>query len=111
MYSDNALLVNRLLKTILRETPIKLEAFKKGLKSEDYDSIYRTAHSLKPTIDLLDMANESDGIREIESIAKSKKHLPDLLSLIERLDKVWSAARKQLEVEINQNDDDMATVP
>jgi len=111
LYSDNALLVNRLLKTILRETPIKLEAFKKGLKSEDYDSIYRTAHSLKPTIDLLDMANESDGIREIESIAKSKKRLPDLLSLIERLDKVWSAASKQLEVEINQNDDGMATVP
>lgn len=100
LYNGNAELAKKLIKTILRETPLKLNAIKEGLKSEDFEQIYNNAHSIKPTIDILNINKQSAQIREIESLAKDKKDLDHLRKLIESLDKSWSAADKQLCFEI-----------
>ena len=61
-----------MIKVFLEETPLQVNQMKEFLADNDFYRVGRLAHKMKPTIDMFDMKDLKDLIRELESESKNK---------------------------------------
>ncbi|MFD0864161.1 Hpt domain-containing protein [Sungkyunkwania multivorans] len=65
----------------LEETPQDLDSLQEGIVSEDYTTIYQSAHKLKPNVDLLGVSELHANILKMESMARSNAEMEHLKQL------------------------------
>jgi HPt (histidine-containing phosphotransfer) domain-containing protein len=70
--------IKNMISIFLSTTPDLLLQLKNGLLTENYEEIARSAHKLKPTLDIFGIDNLHEPIRFIEVHAKQKKNLPKI---------------------------------
>lgn len=59
----------------LEEVPIDLEGLERAIDEEDFESIYKLAHKIKPNVDLLGMEQTRAIALEIETLGKSDTNM------------------------------------
>lgn len=59
----------------LEEVPIDLEGLERAIDEEDFESIYKLAHKIKPNVDLLGMEQTRAIALEIETLGKSDANM------------------------------------
>ncbi|MAW65465.1 MAG: hypothetical protein CMD18_04635 [Flavobacteriales bacterium] len=70
--AGNSGFLERMIKVFLEETPLQVNQMKELLAENDFYRVGRLAHKMKPTIDMFDMKDLKDLIRELESESKNK---------------------------------------
>ena len=61
-----------MIQVFLEETPLQVKQMKEFLEENDFYRLGRLAHKMKPTIDMFDMLDLKNIIRELESESKNK---------------------------------------
>lgn len=64
--------LNKMIQVFLEETPLQVKQMKELLKENDFYKLGRLAHKMKPTIDMFDMLDLKNIIRELESESKNE---------------------------------------
>lgn len=63
--------IKEIVETFLHEAPTNLEHLADGLSQEDWDTVYRMAHQLKPNYMMLGMTAQQEAALSIEQMAKT----------------------------------------
>lgn len=64
--------LEKMIQVFLEETPLQVNQMKELLEENDFYRLGRLAHKMKPTIDMFDMLDLKNIIRELESESKNK---------------------------------------
>ncbi|UTW63945.1 PAS domain S-box protein [bacterium SCSIO 12741] len=89
--------VNRMINLFVQEIPKSLEALEKHLEQEDWASIKQVAHSINPSVQMMNITGIGDQIQELEKMAESPSDRDAIPARIEFITQACRAAIKQLE--------------
>jgi PAS domain S-box-containing protein len=82
----NEAFINKMIKLFIEQIPAATAAIQAAYLAKDFDSIKRTAHRIKPSIDNMGINSLTKVVREIETLALSNANPPRLLQLVQKLD-------------------------
>lgn len=85
-FGDDAETFVQILNIFLEEVPLDYVLLKKQVAEEDYQQAGETAHKVKSSYRLLDMAMETMLLQEIENRAKAAKDTHEIPALFEQFD-------------------------
>ena len=71
--SDDADFVHQILMLFFKEVSSEIQNIKQGINEKNHKKVYKAAHKIKPTLDLLGMDLAYEEINEIMIWAKSEK--------------------------------------
>lgn len=81
--------------------PQNSEQMVQAAGEEDWITVSKLAHKIKPTIDSMNMHSITSDIRRLEKDAKNEVNTDTLRKIAERVDKVINTAARQLKYEYN----------
>jgi PAS domain S-box-containing protein len=97
--------MQKMISIFLETAPVYLHQMRKALKEQEWQLLGKTAHSLKPTLDMLDVHMLQDEIRKLEAGAGNgmkKDELTDLAqNVITNLEKLIGFIREEINFEKN----------
>lgn len=76
----------QILNIFLEEVPVDYELLKKQIATQDYKQAGETAHKVKSSYRLLDMAMETMLLQEIENRAKEQQNTQEIPMLFEQFE-------------------------
>ncbi|MBT8283010.1 MAG: Hpt domain-containing protein [Muriicola sp.] len=86
----------------LEEVPQDLEDLEKAIQEDDYESVYKLAHKIKPNVDILGMEQTRAIALEIETLGKDEQNKDIIAAKFPALKKdihqVISELRKDFDV-------------
>ena len=97
MSHGNESFVSQLLQTITEDTSGDLLRLENELSSLNWSAIKEKAHSLKSTIDLLDIKSIRQTVRRIEELALARENPKELGDLIHQLCSVTRAVMADIQ--------------
>ena len=95
--------IKNLIKIFLEETPALLQAINDNYAQGELQQVGYHAHTLKASLDLMQIGNLSQDIRAIEKMSKENQQGQELESLIDHLNEVCETVFQQLSQEVNLN--------
>ncbi|MFH1320774.1 MAG: PAS domain S-box protein [Bacteroidota bacterium] len=101
MYKGDRERIENMIRIILEETPGRIEKINYLLQNKHYSKLGNVAHSMKPTIDILNIKGLSKKIRLVEEYANEKKNTEQLPYLVNNLTQTCNKVFEQLQNEIN----------
>ena len=87
---------NKMVLLFLKTMPEDMKQLKQALQNGDADTIYRTSHRMKPTIDTMGIQPLKEVIRRIEILGREKTISAETADLIIETEKVLDQVYKQL---------------
>ena len=72
--------VHSVITVFLEEVPADLEALEAAIEAKDFENVYKLAHKIKPTVDLLGMEQTRATALEIETLGKSSENSDEIES-------------------------------
>jgi signal transduction histidine kinase/DNA-binding response OmpR family regulator len=94
-------LIAKMLKVILKETPVVVKQINKYLAASDWSSLHANIHKIKPTLDLMGLPKDiTFAALQIEEYAKEESHVVLIPGLLLKLEKTLEQAYKELEEEL-----------
>jgi CheY-like chemotaxis protein len=97
--SGNDEFIQKMISIFVKNTPNLVQNMHVGLQMGDYDQVYSMAHQLKPSIDLLEILDITQIIRNIEDCSRNRMDLDSLSDKIDQVDEVLMEVVKQLKSE------------
>lgn len=97
--SGNDEFIQKMIAIFVKNTPNLVQNMHVGLQMGDYDQIYSMAHQLKPSIDLLEIHDITQVIRNIEDCSRNRMDLDSLSDKIDQVDEILMEVVKQLKSE------------
>ena len=89
--------IRMMVETFLEEAPKTLDNLHSSYHAQDWETVYRSAHSLKPNYMSLGMAVQQEVAFEIEEMVKTEKiDAPKMLLLIQQLQRETQASYQLL---------------
>ena len=85
----------------LKTMPEDMQLLKQALEKRDADTVYRTAHRMKPTIDTMGIQPLKEVIRRIEILGREKNLSEEIATMITETEKVLEKVYKQLREQFN----------
>ncbi|TAI46628.1 Hpt domain-containing protein [Flagellimonas allohymeniacidonis] len=74
---DNDFVIS-VISVFLDEVPTDLEGLESAVNNNDYESIYKLAHKIKPNVDLLGMEQTRATALEIETMGKNQASMSEI---------------------------------
>jgi DNA-binding response OmpR family regulator len=99
--SGNDEFIEKMITIFVKNTPNLVQNMHVGLQMGDYDQIYSMAHQLKPSIDLMEIQEIAQVIRNIEECSRNRMDIDSLSDKIDHVDTVLAEVVKQLKIEFN----------
>jgi CheY-like chemotaxis protein/HPt (histidine-containing phosphotransfer) domain-containing protein len=99
--SGNDEFIQKMISIFVKNTPTLVQNMHVGLQMGDYDQIYSMAHQLKPSIDLMEIQEIAQVIRNIEDCSRNRMDLDTLSDKIDQVDAVLVEVVKQLKTEFS----------
>jgi PAS domain S-box-containing protein len=99
--SGNDEFIQKMISIFVKNTPTLVQNMHVGLQTGDYDQIYSMAHQLKPSIDLMEIQEIAQVIRNIEECSRNRMDLDTLSDKIDQVDAVLVEVVKQLKTEFS----------
>ncbi len=100
MSRGNDAFVKQILIVFTEDAPKSVNMIRQGIQDKQHEIIRRQAHSLKSSVDLLDISALKNVIREIEQLAKDGapiSHIEPLFSTLDaHMDEVLDAIKRDL---------------
>ena len=102
-FSDgDPIFIKDMVATFINESPKTLEELQLALQDKQWETVYKTAHKLKPNFMMLGMKAQQETAATIEKIVKSKDYsnalLPDLINqLMAAAEKAYPILREKLQ--------------
>lgn len=93
----NKKFIDKMLRLFIEQVPDSVGEIKEAYLRADFEKIQKTAHKIKPTIDIMGIVSLKEDIRDIEKNAKIYKSSELLETLIRRLDKEIEKVVENLE--------------
>ncbi len=87
--------LDRMILLFIELTPNAIQLIKQSYEDHNIDEIYRIAHSLKPSVDLMGIYEMKVDLHEIEELTKKGEETEDLARII---DKVELTCRQVIEL-------------
>ena len=84
----NQKFIDKMLRLFIDQVPDSVAEIKMAYKEGDFRKIKKTAHKIKPTIDIMEIVSLKKGIRDMEKNAEIYQSSEQLESLISQLDEV-----------------------
>ncbi len=81
MSRGNPHFVRQMLQVFAEDAPKNLEKIRQGIQASDYEAIKKEAHSLKSSIDLLQINKSKALVRQIEEFSLEKVDIEEIESL------------------------------
>jgi|GEM_PF-520208 len=78
--------IRQVVRLFIKQTPEAVDQIKKAYANSELDAVAKTAHRIKPTIDLLGISRSAQDVRAVESLAKEGAVGADLEAAIGRLE-------------------------
>jgi len=99
---SNPELMMEMIQLYLEQTPPLINAMKKALLSEDWQSLRGAVHKMIPSFAIMGMSVDFENMaKKVQEYAESAHH-PDLISeMVEQLDNVCTQACEELKIEFN----------
>jgi PAS domain S-box-containing protein len=97
--SSNAF-IKKMLNLFLQHIPANISDMHEALNTGDYNKLKDIAHSIKPTIDNMNIHSEKDVIRKIESLATGADNKEELYTLLQHFDKTLSKVIEQVKTDM-----------
>ena len=99
---SNPQLMMEMIQLYLDQTPPLINAMKKALIGEDWQSLHGAVHKMIPSFAIMGMSVDFENMaKKVQEYAGSAHH-PDLISeMVEQLDNVCMQACEELEIEFN----------
>ena len=99
--ANNPKFVTEMLQLILKQTPLITTQLKKCLATSDWDGLQKSAHKIKPTLDLIGLPKEVKILVEnLEEFANEQIHLDLIPTKLKTLEKMLKQAYKELAEEL-----------
>jgi HPt (histidine-containing phosphotransfer) domain-containing protein len=86
MMGDDKKGLDRMILLFIELTPNAIQLIKKSYLDHRIDEVYRIAHSLKPSIDLIGIHEMKTDIRKIEELAKKGEETDTLAHIIDKVE-------------------------
>ncbi|MCR9100580.1 MAG: PAS domain S-box protein [bacterium] len=77
--------IREIIQTFLQEAPGNIARLSEGLGQEDWDTVYRAAHQLKPNYMMLGMPAQQEAALSVEKLAKSKPQKTEIDEMVTQL--------------------------
>ena len=98
----NQQFVKKMLMLFTSMAPKSIDSLNQCLQNESWERLSEVAHSIKPTIDTLNIVSLKKSIREIEKKAKNKEDLSEVISMTNEVIETLQKALPEAENEINK---------
>ena len=92
----NQKFIDKMLRLFIDQIPDSVNYIKTAYKEGDFEKIKKTAHKIKPTIDIMEIESLKDDIRHIEKYAEIYQSSEQLENLISHLDEVVERVVEEL---------------
>jgi HPt (histidine-containing phosphotransfer) domain-containing protein len=88
--------IDSMIETFLEHTPGQLNDMEAAFRAGNWEQMGSLAHKIKPSIDLFEVPEITNTIREIEKIGKSGSSTPDLAAKVDQVSKMLNEVFEQL---------------
>lgn len=88
--------INKMVKTFLKHMPETLHKLEQGLNNQDWENVYKAAHSAKSSLSIIKIGQMLDWIVQIEENAKNRISLESLPDLVEKIKQKFFFAEEVL---------------
>lgn len=92
--------IKKMITLFVDQAKISLQQINSAHLAKDHDTIHKTAHRLKPSIDNMCIDSLKKEIRELESLAKTNVEGQELTTLINHLNTVLLKVVEELQMEV-----------
>jgi len=100
--NSNPLLMSEMIDIYLEQTPLLINAMKKGLAQMDWHLLHAAAHKLKPSFRIMGMQNDNEAIaNKIQELAAAQQSSDIIAELVVSLEKICSSGFIELGQELN----------
>jgi len=100
--SGNTKLMKNFIESFLEKTPKSIQLLEDHLAANDFHSLSRSAHSLKPQLSYMGIKSAHDLIVEIEESAKNQTGAENLAASINSLKEILEEAYSELRSKLNE---------
>lgn len=95
--------INKMVQIFLERMPDNLEKIEQGIKSQDWESVYQSAHHTKSSLSIIKISDMFDWIKQVEDNAKYKTDLEILPELIKKIKEKFIFAKELLSDKFRTN--------
>jgi CheY-like chemotaxis protein len=99
--SDPALMME-MISLYLTQTPPLISAMKKGLKEEDWKTLYMAVHKMIPSFSIMGISTDFENMaKKVQEYASTQQQTESIPGLVLQLENICTQACKELEEEFN----------
>ena len=92
----------QMISLYLEQTPPLIIAMKKGLKNNDWKSLYAAVHKMIPSFSIMGISSVfEDMAKKVQEYANSQQQSEGIPEMVQQLENVCVQACKELEEEFN----------
>lgn len=100
--SDRNLMME-MISIYLKQTPPLIQTMKQSLHSQDWDSLYSSAHKIIPSFAIMGMSVDFENMaKKIQEHASLQKESEDIAEMVFKIENICSQACKELEEEYSR---------
>lgn len=101
MMGDDKNGLNRMILLFIELTPNAIHSIKQSYYDHKIGEVYRIAHSLKPSVDLIGIHEMKVDIRQIEELAKKREETNALAQIINKVELNCKQVIEELKKEVD----------
>jgi len=94
----NKMFVDKMINLFIAQIPVSVEEMQAAYLEKDFETLRKTAHRIKPSIDNMGISCLRSEIREIESLAQEHSNSHKILPLLQQLDMTLKKVVEKLQV-------------
>jgi len=98
---NNGEIIRKLINVFINQAPTSVESLKSAYYARKYAVVRQVAHKIKPTYAYFVISNTEKDIEMIELLCNLEKPLPEIETLIKRLEETTNKVVTQLREELN----------
>ncbi len=95
--------INKMVLTFLKHMPVTLRELEQSLKNQDWENVYKAAHSAKSSLSIIKIEEMFNGIIQIEENARNRVSLDSIPGVVEKIKRKFFFAEEILKAKFLDN--------
>jgi len=93
-----------MVQTFLKNMPLTIKKLEQSLNNQDWENVYKTAHSAKSSFSVIKVDEMLDWVRQVEENALNKMNLEYIPDLVKNINQKFLFAEKILRKNFQEKD-------
>ena len=95
--------INKMVITFLKHMPVTLRELEQSLNNQDWENVYKAAHSAKSSLSIIKIEEMFNGIIQIEENARNRVSLDSIPGVVEKIKRKFLFAEEILKAKFLDN--------